>query len=699
MNSALLLALCVSGAAARSVQSTVDMDQGANPIRKIVTLLQDMQKEIEAEGAKEKELYDKFMCFCSGGAEELAKTSADAGSAAESLGSKAEEEKAEKSGLEGDLEKHTSDRSAAESDLAKATAIRGKENSEYEADIADQKSNFDAISGAIPALEKGLGGSFLQSPDNKKQLRRAVEMAQSISAYEKKSLVAFLEAKDESSSPGSDQIVGILKSMKDEMDSTIKSTTTAEEEAVKGFAELKAAKEKEIELASEAIESKTKRVGELAVSIVQNEDGAEDAAKEKANADKTLATLDTTCKTKQTEFATSSKTRAEEVSAISEAISILNDDDALDVFKKAGASSLMQITKGHQTGFLQTAKGPQKLSKAQGIVSSMLKLHKSHRLSFLSYTMQQQLRSANKNKGAVDFGAITKMIDEMVGVLTAEQADDTKHKTWCGAELAASADESAATSEKIASLESQTAATSDEIASMGEDIAGLTASIASLDKDVATATEQRKLEHAEYLETVSLTEAAIQLIGKAKNRLQKFYNPALYKAPPKKELSEEDAIVSKLSFAQVKMVQLPEAPEAPVGFVQSPKSGGVMALMDMLTGELKASLGEAEHDEKTAQADYLTLMTDSQESRAAASKSVTDKSAGKADLEGKLVALKESHALTLEEAQNIAGYIAELHGSCDFILDNFDLRAEARTSEIEGLKSAKAVLAGASYSM
>merc|ERR1719420_906756 len=117
----------------------------------------------------------------------------------------------------------------------------------------------------------------------------------------------------------------------------MKSTETAEEEAVKGFAELKAAKDKEIELASEAIEVKTKRVGELAVSIVQSEDGADDATKEKANADKTLATLDSTCKTKQTEYATRSKTRAEEVSAISEAISILNDDDALDVFKKAGA--------------------------------------------------------------------------------------------------------------------------------------------------------------------------------------------------------------------------------------------------------------------------------------------------------------------------------------------------------------------------
>jgi len=600
-----------------------------------------------------------------------------------SLASKAEEEKAEKAGLEGDLAKHETDRTAATDDLAKATAIRGKEASDYEADIADQKTNYESISGAIPALEGSMASSFLQSPANKKQLRRALEMSQSISGYEKKTMTAFLDAKDDSASPGSDQIVGILKAMKDEMESTIKSTEAAEEEAVKGYAELKAAKDKEIELASEAIEVKTKRVGELAVSIVQAEDGAEDAAKEKANADKTLATLGEQCKTKSAEYAASSKTRAEEVSAISEAISILNDDDALDVFKKAGASSLVQLTKRPQTGFLQTAKEPQKLQKAQDIVASLLKRHKSHGLAFLSYTMD---RSASK--GAVDFGAITKMIDNMVEVLTAEQADDTKHKTWCTSELASSADESTANTEKIASLESAMAEAADEIATLGEDVAAHTASIATLDKDVATATEQRKEEHAEYLETVQLTEAAISLIGKAKNRLQKFYNPALYVADTTPPPAADDAIIAKLAFVQTNF-EYKESKE---------KSSGVMALMDMLTGELKQSLGEAEHTEKTAQGDYTELMTESQESRAADAKSVTDKSAAKADLESKLVALKENTKLTMEEAQNIAAYIADLHGSCDFILDNFALREDARTAEIEGLKNAKAVLAGASYS-
>merc|ERR1719183_2832479 len=101
------------------------------------------------------------------------------------------------------------------------------------------------------------------------------------------------------------------------MEKSIAEIKASEQTASQGFADLKASKEKEIELASEAIESKTKRVGELAVSIVQSEDGAEDAAKEKANADKTLATLGEQCKTKSAEYAASSKTRAEEVSAIS----------------------------------------------------------------------------------------------------------------------------------------------------------------------------------------------------------------------------------------------------------------------------------------------------------------------------------------------------------------------------------------------
>merc|ERR1712139_279236 len=63
-----------------------------------------------------------------------------------------------------------------------------------------------------------------------------------------------------------------------------------------------------------------------------------------------------------------------------------------------------------------------------------------------------------------------------------------------------------------------------------------------LDKSVAEATATRKEEHDDYVETLAANSAAKDLLSFAKNRLNKFYNPKLYKAPPKRELSEADSI-------------------------------------------------------------------------------------------------------------------------------------------------------------
>merc|ERR1740127_358514 len=77
---------------------------------------------------------------------------------------------------------------------------------------------------------------------------------------------------------------------------------------------------------------------------------------------------------------------------------------------------------------------------------------------------------------------------------------------------------------------------------MAEDIAALEKGIKALDKSVAEATENRKSEHSAYVEELAANNAAVQIIGIAKNRMNKFYNPKLYKAPPKRKLSEEDSI-------------------------------------------------------------------------------------------------------------------------------------------------------------
>merc|ERR1719507_2495214 len=43
----------------------------ANPVRKVVNLLQSMQQKVTEEGEKEKALYEKFLCYCKTGGTDL----------------------------------------------------------------------------------------------------------------------------------------------------------------------------------------------------------------------------------------------------------------------------------------------------------------------------------------------------------------------------------------------------------------------------------------------------------------------------------------------------------------------------------------------------------------------------------------------------------------------------------------------------
>merc|ERR1719235_2176955 len=144
------------------------------------------------------------------------------------------------------------------------------------------------------------------------------------------------------------------------------------------------------------------------------------------------------------------------------------------------------------------------------------------------------------------------MVDDMVALLGKDQEDDEKQKTYCEGEFDKAADEEAAAQAKMAQLSAALSEASDTIASLSEEVNTLTSNVAALDKSVADATNQRKEEHADYIEFLQMSEVAVGLVGKAKNRLQKFYNPTLYKAPPKKEMSMEEKIISAGAFVQLR---------------------------------------------------------------------------------------------------------------------------------------------------
>merc|ERR1719359_1723464 len=93
------------------------------------------------------------------------------------------------------------------------------------------------------------------------------------------------------------------------------------------------------------------------------------------------------------------------------------------------------------------------------------------------------------------------------------------------------------------------------------------------------------------------------------------------------------------------------------------------------------------------------MLKDSAEKRANDSKALTDKTAAKAGLESDLQEDTDAKAATTKELMGTAQYISNLHSECDWLLQYFDARKAARSSELESLSTAKSVLSGADFSL
>merc|ERR1719353_754190 len=188
--------------------------------------------------------------------------------------------------------------------------------------------------------------------------------------------------------------------------------------------------------------------------------------------------------TKAAEYDENKKLRAQELLALADTIKVLNDDDALELFKKTlpGASaSLLQ---------LKVTAGAQR-RQALAVIKAA---RNDPRLSFLALALQGK---------KVDFGKVLKMIDEMVKTLGAEQQDDNDKKEYCEMQFDLADDKKKSTERAISNLEKAIEKAKEGITALAAEIKALQEGIASLDKSVAEATEQRKEENADFTELMA----------------------------------------------------------------------------------------------------------------------------------------------------------------------------------------------------
>merc|ERR1719346_237607 len=259
-----------------------------------------------------------------------------------------------------------------------------------------------------------------------------------------------------------------------------------------------AAKKKEVAALTSTIESKTQQIGELGVALVQMKEDLSDTQAALLQDKKFLSELESGCATKAAEWKERSKTRAEELVALSDTIKVLNDDDALELFKKtlpSASASLIQVQQGMSAVH----------ARALAVIQSATSVAPFEQRPGLEMVM---LALAGKSHTSGDFGAVIKMIDNLVKLLGQEQKDDDDKKEYCALQFDSSEDKMKSVQRAVAGEKASIASAKDAIAELVKEIAALEAGIKALDTSDT---------------------AAQEVLEFAKNRLNKFYNPKLYK--------------------------------------------------------------------------------------------------------------------------------------------------------------------------
>merc|ERR1719213_256993 len=271
------------------------------------------------------------------------------------------------------------------------------------------------------------------------------------------------------------------------------------------------------------------------------------------------------------------------------------------------------------------------------------------------------------------FGKLRDGIDNMVGSLGKEKDDEIHHKDDCVSDLNQNDKQTTERNEHKSDVEQEINDLNAEEDALSVDKKRLLQEIADAQIEMKKASENREKENKEFQQTVADQRATQDILKKAMDRLGEFYS-------------------KKAALMQNKQDPVPGAAvEAmPAGFGEYKKSGGggAMALIENVIADSAKVEKDAIQAEQDAQTAYEAFIKDSNEE-------IKAKQAG-------VVVVQETNDNpdkrgTIADLLNLENMNGAIHQSCDFTLDNFGTRQEARDGEIEALKQAKAIFSGAGF--
>mmetsp|Transcript_26087 Transcript_26087/g.67217 ORF Transcript_26087/g.67217 Transcript_26087/m.67217 type:complete len:688 (+) Transcript_26087:79-2142(+) len=685
---------CACAFVAVASAGQLDLDEQTHPVVKVVNMLKTMKSETEEEGAKDKELHDKMQCWCTTGRANKEQAIEDAGVRITELDADVEADSAGVSKLSTQIDQAKKDRADNKKSVATAESMRAKEHDEFSQEETDLSTAINQLERAIESLEKNFGedGSTLLQvrdivrttaqkyrdvldmdldgivgdlnlDDEAKQAQAQEVTLAEILAPQKLRKVALSQqpAGFKSYNAKSGKILGILKQMKEGMETKLADATSAENSAASSFNALKSSLLAEIDSQNKQVEDDTNDLTATRVHL-ENAKHDKDTTTAARDADtEFLADLEKQCSSADAEYNARVKDRNTELEALSAALGILTSDAARDLFH--ASLGFTQVSQ-------RTSASAAKQARRQAVAFLQTSAGKANSAALLSLMVSVKMDSFTKVK---------KAMDEMMEELKAQNDEDLAKKESCEEEIDVNEDNAKEANVQRKKLENK-------ISDLETTIDDLTAAINAAEKEIDEAQtsvkrvgEDRAAENKEFQQTVADQRATTKILKFALSKLEEVYG--------------------KYGF-----VQQPAAGEAlsapPAAGTREQHSGNnqVMSLMQSIITDTKMLEQESISDEADSQEEYEKLLRDSFALIARNQRAITDYKERRADAKNELSVAEEDLGTTNDELEQLAKENADLHAECDYLLKNFATRKTARTEEIESIKQAKAVLSGATFS-
>jgi len=650
------------------------------PVSKVITLLKDMMKQLEKEAEEDEEVYDKMACWCETNDKSKTKAVSDAEARISDLSTRIEELTASSARLNTESKNLEKEVAANQKALDAATAIRTKELAEFNGEEKDLLESISALKSAVTVLSKH--HSMLQVPRShmlgvaatlQHELSKHASMLQGVLTPSDRRMVgSFVQSPEDffdaeptfkqSYAPQSGAIFGILKQMKETFESNLSASQKDEMANQKAYEDLKAAKEAEITAGQNQIDSKTQELADTDEKNAQAKQDIVDTKNSLSADEQFLMMLKEKCSMTDSEWEERQKTRQQEIEAVSKALAVLSSDDSHDLFTKTFNPAFVQK---------ESSTNSDRRNQAVKLLKTVAQKFGNPRLATLAEAVQLDA-----------FTRVKKAIDDMVTQLLQQKKDEIKHKDFCTDEFNTNELQTEKKTRAKQDLEAKVADLEMTIKQLAEAVDGLKAEISDLQVQLKRAGEDREKQNKEFQTTVADQRATQKLLTQAMNVLKSFYAK---KAAAASFLQQESA-----------------GPPPPPGFDSYKKNaaaGGVMGMIQQIINDAKAMEAEGIRGEEDSQKAYEAFVQDTNGSVEEKNKDIVHKSKTKAKAEGSLVQAKDDKEDALLELEQLGNYKAELHGSCDFIVKNFEIRQSARDEEVEALKQAKAILSGANFAL